>query len=165
MSTDQNLYGYDYFCNLFAICKHKKKLSSANERAWNCQITISNLSLVTGLQQHNLPCPQPQPHFPHFRQLYSCISLTGDMQHFSKLTDEFAYYFCWQKTRWKIKWSASISQIFTNLCENLSMTGQKKRKNYNNLLYQAATEPAVSGMSVPSLWAFNGSKPGAFKPL
>lgn len=47
--------------------------------------------------------------------------------------------------------SKHISQIFTNLCENLSMTGQKKRKNYNKLLYQAAIEPAVSGIFVPSL--------------
>lgn len=36
----------------------------SQEWAWNWQITVSNPSLVTDSQRHNLPCPQPQ-HQPH----------------------------------------------------------------------------------------------------
>lgn len=141
------------------------------ERVWNCQITVSNPSLVTGLQQHNLPCPQPQlqPLSSDLHQSYSCISSTRERKrecHKNKLINVEGETITFLNAKYSEKEGKIILKWITNTPQtNCKCVDDSEGKINNKLLYRAVIEPAPSRISIPSGWAFNGSRPAAAKPL
>lgn len=104
---------------------HTTQCSSG--RAWNCQITVSNPGLVTGLQQRNLPPPPPslQPHSADLHQSYTHISSTSERE--SHRYDQKMWHDILRRIQTPSQLQSTVSrkkQSFSNQAQILSIQGR-----------------------------------------